>query len=304
MVDLSTSIAGVKLRNPTVLASGILGVTASSLVRVSKSGAGAVTSKSIGLIKRKGHSNPVIVGVQSGLLNSLGLSCPGINESLEELSEAKKRLTTPLIVSFYGKTIKEFGDVAEKVSEIKPEFIEANISCPNVESSLGKPFGSSPETAAKVTREIKDRTDIPLIVKLTPNVSDIVEVAKAVEAAGADALNAINTLGPGMAIDLKTKQPILSNKFGGLSGPAIKPIAVRCIYQIYEAVDVPLIGTGGISSGRDAVEMMMAGASAVGLGTAVLWRDVGVFSLICNEIKEFMKEEGLSKLEEIIGAAH
>lgn len=287
-----------------MLASGILGVTASSLLRVGAAGAGAVTCKSIGLDKRTGHHTPVMVEVPGGLLNAVGLSCPPLDESLEELLRAKKKLSVPLIVSFYGKTVKEFGDVAEIISEVEPAFLEANISCPNIECEFGKPFGTTPEDAAKVTREVKRRTDVPLIVKLTPNVADIVAIAKAVEGAGADAINAINTVGPGMTINLEMRKPVLSNKFGGMSGPAIKPLAVRCVYLIREAVKIPLIGTGGVATGRDAVEMMMAGACAVGVGTAVMDRDTRVFSLICDEIKSFMKENGYSRLSEIIGVAH
>jgi dihydroorotate dehydrogenase (NAD+) catalytic subunit len=304
MIDLSTSIAGVKLKNPTILASGILGVTASSLLRVEAAGAGAVTCKSIGLDKRTGHHTPVMVEVSGGLLNAVGLSCPSLDESVEELLRAKKKLSIPLVVSFYGKTAKEFGDVAEILSEVEPALLEANISCPNIECDFGKPFGTTPETAAKVTKEIKRRTDVPLIVKLTPNVSDIVSIAKAVEDAGADAINAINTLGPGMAINIEMKKPVLSNKFGGMSGAAIRPIAVRCVYQIKEAVKIPIIGTGGVSTGRDAVEMMMAGSCAVGVGTAVMGRDMDAFMLINKEIREFMKKNGYSRIKQLIGAAH
>ncbi|MBN2013832.1 MAG: dihydroorotate dehydrogenase [Candidatus Altiarchaeota archaeon] len=304
MVDISTSLLGVRLRNPTVLASGILGVTASSLKRVAEAGAGAVTMKSIGPERREGHPTPVVVEVTSGLLNAVGLSCPSPDESLEELRKAVKEIKAPVIASFYGRTVKEFGEVAERISEAKPAFIEANISCPNMESEYGKPFGTDPEVTGKITEKVKNKTRIPLIVKLTPNVLDIASIAKAAESAGADIISAINSYGPGMAINIETAKPILSNKFGGMSGSAIKPLAVRCVYEIYEAVNIPIIGVGGIQTGRDAVEMMMAGATAVGVGTAVMNRDLKVFSEICGELEGFMEEWGYSKIDELRGKAH
>jgi len=304
MVDISTSLAGIKLKNPTVLVSGILGITASSLTRVADSGAGAITTKSIGPVKRKGHKNPVIVEVSSGMLNSVGLACPSLNESLDGLKDVLKKVDTPVIASFYGRTVREFGEMAEKISEIRPDFLEANISCPNTENEFGKPFGTDSEISAKVTEAIKNSTKIPLIVKLTPNVSDIKVIAKAVESAGADVISAINSYGPGMVINIETASPVLSNKFGGLSGPAIKSVAVRCVYEIYETVEVPILGIGGIQTGRDAIEMVMAGASAVGIGTGIMKRDIKIFSEICEEIKEFMNSTGYSKLAELIGKAH
>ncbi len=302
-INLSTKICKTKLRNPTVLASGILGVTASSLIRVAKSGAGAVTIKSIGPEKREGHKNPVVAVLDYGLLNAVGLSCPDTDEAIDELSIAVKKSTVPVIASIYGRTIAEFGDVAEKISKADPDFIEANISCPNVEDEFGLPFGCNPEIAAKVVETIKNSSKIPLIVKLTPNVSDIKIIAKAVEDAGADAISAINTI-PGMLINIETGKPVLSKKTGGLSGPAIKPIAIRCVYEIYETVKIPIIGIGGIQTGRDAIEMMMAGANAVGIGTGVMNRGIGIFRDVCSEIEGFMKKNNYSKLREIIGKAH
>lgn len=301
--DLSTKICKTKLRNPTILASGILGVTASSLIRVAKSGAGAVTTKSIGLEKREGHKNPVIAVLEDGMLNAVGLSCPDLNEAIDELKIVVRKSNVPVIANFYGRTVEEFGEVAEKISEIKPDFLEANISCPNVEDEFGKPFGCNPEISAKVVETVKNKTKTPLIVKLTPNVSDIKVIAKAVEDARADAISAINTV-TGMLINIETGKPVLSNKTGGLSGPAIKPIAVRCVYEIYETVEIPIIGTGGIQTGNDAIEIMMAGASAVGIGTGVMNRGIGIFRNVCDEIEEFMKKNSYSKLNEIIGKAH
>jgi len=304
MAEISTKLCKVKLRNPTILAAGILGVTTASLERAANSGAGAVTTKSIGPERREGHPNPVVVETPSGVLNAVGLSCPSLEESIEELQRTIKEVDVPVIASFYARTEKEFGDLAEKISGAKPHFLEANISCPNVESEFGRPFGTDPETASRITAEIKTITSIPLIVKLTPNVTDIRAVARAVEDSGANALTAINTYGPGMVINPETAKPVLSNRVGGLSGPAIKPIAVRCVYELYEEVDIPIIGTGGIQHGRDLAEMLMAGASACGIGTAIMDRGVEVFSEICSELEEFMNEHGYSKVRELVGMAH
>ncbi|MFZ2456511.1 MAG: dihydroorotate dehydrogenase [Candidatus Altiarchaeia archaeon] len=304
MTDLSTDICGVRLKNPTVLPAGILGVTAASLAAVSSSGAGAVTTKSIGPEKRAGHINPVVVEVNGSLLNAVGLSCPSLDESIESLKKAVKEAKTPVIASFYGRTVEEFGMVAERISEAKPALIEANISCPNIEDDFGKPFGTSCVLAAKVVAGIKNKSRIPLIVKLSPNVSDIKGIASAVEEAGADCIAAINTVGPGMYIDVASAAPVLSNRAGGMSGPAIRPIAVRCVYDIYETVDIPILGMGGVSSGRDATEMLMAGASAVGIGTAVWKNGLGVFSNVCRELEALMKTNGYASLKELIGIIH
>ncbi len=303
-LNITTKICGVKLNNPTVLASGILGVTASSLIKVAKKGAGAVTTKSIGLKERKGSRGPILLEFRGGLINAVGLSNPGIEESLKEINLFKSKSKIPIIASIFAPTKKEFGQVAKKVSEAGPDFIEVNISCPNVESEFGKPFAKDIKLAAKVTEEVKKNTKIPVIVKLSPNVDDIKSLALAVESAGADCISAINTVGPGMIIDIKTAKPVLSNKVGGVSGPAIKPIAVRCIFDIYEAVKIPIIGIGGILTGQDAIEMIMAGASAIGIGSAVYYRGIDVFKKICQEIRKFMKENNYENLEQMIGKAH
>jgi dihydroorotate dehydrogenase (NAD+) catalytic subunit len=304
MIDQSTEICGVKFGNPTVLPAGILGVTAASLIAVSSLGAGAVTTKSIGPEKRAGHINPVVVEVDGSLLNAVGLSCPSLDESVESLKKAVKEAKTPVIASFYGRTVEEFGIVAERISMAKPALIEANISCPNIEDDFGKPFGTSCELAARVTSEIKKNSRIPLIVKLSPNVSDIKGIAAAVEEAGADCIAAINTVGPGMYIDIRSCKPVLSNCVGGMSGPAIRPIAVRCVYDISRTVDVPVLGMGGVCSGRDAMEMLMAGASAVGIGTAVWKYGPQVFSDVCAQLEKHMKVNGYGSLKELIGSAH
>jgi dihydroorotate dehydrogenase (NAD+) catalytic subunit len=306
MINLSTKICGIKLENPTVLASGILGTTGASLVNVANNGAGAVTSKSIGLEERKGHPNPVLVEWENGFVNAVGLSGSGVDNFIEEIKFAVQNSKSPIIASIFASNINEFGKVAKEISKAKPHFIEANISCPNVEAEFGKPFATDPDVSASVTKIIKRNTSIPLIVKLSPNVPNISIIAEAVHKAGADAINAINTIGPGMVIDVDIRKPILSNKVGGVSGPAIKPVAVRCIYDCYKAVKgkIPVIGTGGVTYGKDAVEMMMAGASAVSIGTGVYYRGIDVFKKVSFELEEFMEEKGYSSLKEIIGVVH
>ena len=303
-MELTIKLGKIKLDNPIVLASGILGVSGSSLVNVSKKGAGAVTTKSIGLKERKGHPAPCILTYEAGMINAVGLSTPDLKQSIEELAYAVKKSPSPVIASIAAHTIKDFGKLAKEVSKAKPALIEANISCPNVDDEFGKPFAFNPKQSAAVTRIIKKNTKIPVFVKLSPNTPDIVEVAKAVEKAGADGITAINTVGPGMIINIETAKPILSNKAGGLSGPAIKPVAVRCVYEIYKAVKIPIIGTGGITNGRDAIEIIMAGASAVGVGSAVYYRGIDVFSKISEEISDFMQQNSYTKLSELRGIAH
>ena len=302
--DLSTSICKVKLKNPTILASGILGVSGASLVNAAKNGAGAVISKSANLAGRKGHPSPVIIANDTFVMNAVGLSNPGVDDVIDELKYAIKNSPSPVIASFFGNTKEDFGIVAERISEARPALLEVNISCPNTDDDLGRPFSLLPETAAEVTRIVKNRTKIPIAVKLSPNVYDIREIAKAVEDAGADMITAINTAGPGMVIDIKTGRPVLSNKTGGISGAAIKPIAVRCVYDIYKTVKIPIIGVGGVTYGKDAVEMMMAGASAVEIGSAVYYRGIDVFRKIENEMLQWMKENKVKSVKEIVGAAH
>jgi dihydroorotate dehydrogenase (NAD+) catalytic subunit len=209
-LDISAKICKVKLKNPTILASGIMGVSGASLAFVSKHGAGAVTTKSISLDERQGHPGPIIIEWEKGLINAVGLSSQGIEECLEETRSAVENSKCPLIASIFASTAKKFGMVAKQISAAKPNLIEVNISCPNVEADFGKPFSTDPATAASVVKQVKRNTNIPVIVKLSPNVPNIKIIARAVEKAGADAINAINTVGPGMVIDTKSGKPILS----------------------------------------------------------------------------------------------
>jgi len=305
--DLTVDLCGIRLRNPLVLASGVLGTEPGILHRVGLAGAGAVTSKSCSLLPRKGHPNPTVLDWGPGLINAVGLANPGVEEEVRILREARERLAgegVAVFASIVAGTVEEFAEVARRVSEAEPDLIEVNISCPNVISEFGELFAHRPESAAAVTRAVKEATDIPVSVKLSPNVADIVSIAQAVAEAGADAITAINTVGPGMVIDVESGRPFLSNREGGLSGPAIRPVAVRCVYRIAQAVDVPVIGTGGVMRGRDVVEMVMAGATAVGVGSAVYWRGPEVFGELLAEVREFLVSHGYGSLAEIRGVAH
>jgi len=305
--DLCVSLCGVRLSNPLVLASGILGTSAELLHRVARCGAGAVTSKSCGPTPREGHPNPTVLDWGHGLINAVGLSNPGADEEVPILRDAKARLIplgVPLIASIFAETVEGFAEVARKVAEAKPDFIEVNISCPNVEAEFGRPFAADPRDAAAVTAAVRRAVSLPVIVKLSPNVADIAAIARAVEAEGADAIAAINSLGPGMVIDLDSGRPILANRAGGVSGPAIRPIAVRCVYDISRAVRIPVIGIGGVTGGRDAAEMIMAGATAVGVGTAVYYRGPEVFGHIRDELAAFMGTHGYSSVLQMRGVAH
>ncbi len=298
---LRTKICGVELRNPTVLASGILGVTKESVDRIGRSGAGAVTLKSLCHEERKGNANPTMFGYDNVFLNAVGLPGQGIDSAIKDFGRLDN-LSVPVIGSIYGYEIGQFGQVTKKMASLRPALIEIDISCPHMD--YGKPYYADPELTAKVVAEVKKNSGrIPVSAKLSPNVYDIKEIAHAAEKAGADAITAINTA-TGMAIDIDARKPILANKVGGISGPALKPIAVRCVYEIYEAVKIPIIGTGGVTYGKDAIEMVMAGATAVGIGTAVYYRGIDVFRKVCNEMVEWTKKNKIKSLDEIKGAAH
>ncbi len=300
------NLCGRKLKNPLILASGILGTGPELLARVAEAGAGAVTTKSCSLAPRRGHPNPTVLEWGHGLINAVGLANPGAEAMARTIAEAKKLLAplgAPIIASIFGGTVEEFAETARIISRASPDFIEVNISCPNVEEEFGRPFAADPRAAAIVTEAVKAVVSVPVIVKLSPNVTDITEIACAVEEAGADAICAINTVA-GMLIDVYSGRPILANRTGGLSGPAIKPIALRCVYEITRKVKVPVIGTGGIVTGKDALEMIMAGASAVGVGSAVYYRGIQAFSLIQQELADLMQKLGYQRIEEVRGITH
>lgn len=298
---LDTEIAGLKLKNPTMLAAGILGLSGAFLRKIAEAGAGAVVAKSVGLKPRMGYPNPTAVQVDCGLLNAMGLPSPGIHNFGEEIKEAKKG-GVPVIVSIFGFSPEDFAEVARVAVEEGADALELNVSCPHVEKT-GSEIGQSPSLVAEVVKEVKNRVDKPVFVKLTPNVADIIKVAEAAVKAGADAMTAINTV-RAMAIDVNTTRPILANKIGGLSGQAIKPIAVRCVYEIYRRVDVPVVGCGGIITWQDAVEFMLAGASAVQVGTAVAFEGLDVFRYIAEGIDSYLERMGFGSVKEIVGLSH
>ncbi len=298
---LTTEIAGLKLANPTMLASGILGYTGLSLKSVIEAGAGAVVTKSLGLEPRTGYPNPTVVQVDCGLLNAMGLPNPGISHFKEEIKELKKA-GAPTIVSIYGYSSEEFAKVAETAAKMGADALELNVSCPHVKKA-GAEIGCDPRLLTDVVEEVKKKVDKPVIVKLTPNVANIGKIAEAAEEAGADAITAINTV-KAMSINVETGRPLLANKFGGLSGPAIKPIAVRCVYDVYRSVDVPVIGCGGITGWQDAVEFMLAGASAVQIGTAIAFKGVSVFSSVAEGIDTYLQRKGFKNVKELVGLAH
>ena len=306
-VDTSAQLCGVSLRNPLVLASGIWGSCAATLVRLAREGAGAVTSKSCSLQPRRGHPNPTVLDWGPGLINAVGLANPGAAEEGVILRAARAELAplgVPLIASVYGHTRHDFCEAVRLVAEAEPDFIELNISCPNVESEFGRPFALDPVAAAGVTAAVRAVYRGRLLVKLSPNAQEVVAVARAVADAGADGLTAVNTLGPGMIIDVRARRPVLANLVGGLSGAALRPVAVRCVYEISQAVHLPIIGTGGVLCGEDAAQMIMAGATAVGIGSALYRDGSGAFARIHGELEEFMRQEGYSCLGEFRGCAH
>ena len=299
---MQTTFLGKKLSTPLVLASGVLGNSVAILARVHENGCGLPTMKSIGPAPRDGHHNPTVIDLGEGMINAVGLPTPGYLNMDREWAELKER-DFPLNASIYGGSVEEFVRVAEFVAAQDPDFMELNISCPNSDQH-GMIFGVNAQSSHDVVSSVKKVIgSIPLIAKLTPAAPDIGAIAKACEDGGADAICAINTAGPGMVIDIESRMPVLAFKKGGLSGPMIRPIAVRCVYDIYRAVSIPIIGLGGITTGEDAVEIIMAGASLVGMGTAVRYRGITVFNQVNRELDQWLADHHTT-LEEICGAAH
>lgn len=286
-------VFGIEFRNPVLLASGVLGISGHLFKRIEKMGAGGIVTKSIGISPRKGYENPTIVELDYGILNAMGLPNPGVDHFLEEIKDLN--LSIPLIVSIFGKDSEEFMKIAKKL-ENYCDALELNLSCPHAEN-YGMSLGQDKNIVYKITKDVKKTVEIPVIVKLTPNVDDIVKIAIAAERGGADGITAINTL-KGMAVSIEMEKPILKNIYGGLSGRCIKPVALRCVYDIYRNVKVPVIGVGGITSAEDALEFIMCGASLVEIGTAA--RDLNVFRRISEGIEKFLRKKNYT-LEEITG---
>lgn len=301
MIDLSTKIGSLILKNPTILASGIMDQDAGSMKRIYNNGAGAIVTKSIGIVPNKGYSNPTFVELENGILNAMGLPNPGIDNFKSELQEIKKH-KIPVIGSIYGSKSKEFVNLSLKMEDLKVDAIELNMSCPHAKG-YGLEIGSDPNLVYNIICDIKNEIKIPIFVKISSNLTDIVEISKIIEDAGANGIVAINTI-KAMKIDLTLRKPILSNKIGGYSGKAIKPIGIRCVYEIYKNVDIPIIGVGGVTNGEDAIEYLMAGASSVQIGTGIYYRGIDIFNKICFEISDWMNNNSYTKISDLIGVAH
>jgi dihydroorotate dehydrogenase (NAD+) catalytic subunit len=299
-VNLRTTIASLKLENPTILASGIMDEDAGSMMRAFNSGAGAVVTKSIGIKPRSGYQNPTFVELEHGILNAMGLPNPGIDEFGEEIGKLKKS-NIPVIGSIFGSDVKEFVLLAEKMQEYGTEAVELNMSCPHAKG-YGLEIGADPKMLYEITSNVKATVEIPVFVKISSNVSDILEIAQAAEDGNADGIVAINSV-KAIKIDIETQMPILANKKGGYSGKAIIPIGIRSVYDIASKINIPIIGSGGVTTGEDAIEYFMAGASAVQIGSGVYYRGIDIFSKVCNEISIWMENHGYSKIEDIIGVA-
>lgn len=294
-LDLSVNIAGIELNNPITTASGTFSAHESSEF-YDLSQLGAMITKGVASTPWLGNKTPRIAETYGGMLNSVGLQNAGVDEFIKNELPYLKRFGTKIIVNVVGKTIEEYCEVVEKLSDTEVDMLEVNISCPNVKQG-GIGFGTDCQLAGTVTREVKKRSKKPIIIKLTPNVTNIAEVAKSVEAEGADAVSLINTL-LGMKIDVHRQKPVLANTMGGLSGPAIKPVAVRMVYQVRRAVNIPIIGLGGIMTGEDVVEFIMAGADAVSIGTAVFANPKAPVE-IKEQLIAFMERYKFSTLKEI-----
>lgn len=301
LTDISTNIGSLTLRNPTILASGIMDEDAGSMKRVFENGASSIVTKSIGLKPKKGYNNPTFVELENGILNAMGLPNPGIDDFKNEV-ETLKKYNVPVIGSIFGSNSNEFLDLGMKMQKFGADALELNLSCPHAKG-YGVEIGSDIKLVEKIVTCLKDNIEIPIYVKISSNLTNILEIAEIIEKSNADAIVAINSV-KAMKIDLDFKTPVLANKYGGYSGKAIKPIGVRCVYELFENVKIPIIGVGGINSGEDALEYIMAGASAVQIGSGLYYRGIDVFQKVCSEIINWMKTNSYKKLYDLIGVAH
>ena len=297
-IDLSVDICGIKMKNPVIAASGTFGFGREHAGYVDLNRIGGISVKGLTLEPRAGNKPPRVAETPAGMLNSIGLQNPGVRSFIREEIPFLRQYSTAIIANIAGNTTEEYCEMAEILSDADIDAVELNVSCPNVKAGCVA-FGNTPQGIAEITSLVRKYCNKPLIVKLTPNVTSIADIAKAAEDAGADALSLINTL-LGMAIDIETRRPILANNTGGLSGPAVKPVAVRMVYEVCQTVKIPVIGMGGIFSGKDAVEFMLAGASAVMVGTACLvYPDACI--KVCEGIEEYMRRHGFERTADIIG---
>ncbi|MCL2115507.1 MAG: dihydroorotate dehydrogenase [Methanobrevibacter sp.] len=303
---LKTELCGIEFENPLILAAGIMGSTASSMNWILDSGAGGVVTKSFSKEANYGYKNPTMAEVEGGVINAIGLSSPGLDLFKEELKLVKREHENNpriAIASIYGSTPEEFSYISKEIQGLV-DMIELNVSCPHAMSGCGAAIGQDPNLTEKIVKIVKKSSSIPIIAKLTPNVTNINEIAIAAETGGADAITLINSLGPGMKINIETGVPILSNKFGGMSGPAIKPIALKCVWDVYETCNIPIIGVGGIRNYKDVVEFLYAGASAIQIGTGIMYEGVEIFSKIATGLKKFMIQNDFNSTCEMTGYSH
>jgi dihydroorotate dehydrogenase (NAD+) catalytic subunit len=302
MTELGVDIAGIGLKKPLILASGILDETGYTMLRVASAGAGAIVTKSIGLQERAGNPNPTVVELDTGLLNAMGLPNPGMEEFAGEIAKVKGNAGIPIIGSIFAGDEDGFAEMAALMEKAGADALELNLSCPHAKG-YGAELGQVPDRVRSITASVKSASSIPVFIKLTPNTADIAELAASAEKGGADGVVAINTL-RAMAISPELRRPVLASKIGGYSGPGIKPIGLRCVYEIYDAVHIPIVGVGGIATGKDAVEYMMAGASAFQVGTALCDGGMGAVERILGEMTAFMQKEGIERASELTGMAH
>ncbi len=294
---VSVEISGIKLKNPVLLASGIMDEQGDSMVKAAKNGAGGVVTKSIGKEERNGYKNPVVIEIDTGIINAIGLANPGIDNFKDEIKKVKEN-GIPVIGSIFGNK-DDFTLLAKKMEEYGVDAVELNLSCPHVKG-FGSEIGQDPELVEEIINEIKRKVNIPIFAKLTPNITNIVEIA--MSASKADALVLINTV-KAISIDIYAKRPILSNYVGGYSGPGIKPIGLRAVYDVRKEMDIPIIGVGGINNWKDAVEYILAGAKAVQVGTAIYYYGFSVFRKINEGIEKYMEKEGFNTIDEFSGLA-
>ena len=297
-MNMKVNIAGVEWNNPVTVASGTFGSGAEFAEFVDLNRLGAVTTKGVANIPWAGNPTPRVAETYGGMMNAVGLQNPGIELFCERDIPFLKQYDTKIIVNVCGKSTEDYCEVVERLADEDVDMLEINISCPNVKEG-GIAFGQNAKALEEITKEVKKYAKQPVIMKLSPNVTDIAEMAKAVEAGGADAISLINTL-TGMKIDINRRKFVLANKTGGVSGPAIHPIAVRMVYQAFHAVKVPIIGMGGIASAEDAIEMILAGASAISVGTAN-FHNPSVTMEIVDGIQDYMKQYGFTSVNEMVG---
>lgn len=298
-MDLSVNLAGVELKNPVMTASGTFGSGEEFSEFTDLNSLGAVVTKGVASVPWEGNPTPRVAEVYGGMLNAVGLQNPGIDLFMKRDIPFLKQYDTKIIVNVCGKSAADYCEVVERLGDTPVDMLEINISCPNVKEG-GIAFGQDPKAVEMITREVKKYAKQPVIMKLSPNVTDIAEMARAAQAGGADVLSLINTI-TGMKIDIHKKQFVLANKTGGMSGPAIHPVAVRMVYEVSQAVSLPIIGMGGIMTAEDAIEMMLAGATAVSVGTAN-FRNPGVTMEILQGMKDYLEDQGIEKMKDLVGA--